>query len=266
MQKSTQQKLFELEIFEPSSSRGYGINAILLNSTELAETSIDEIKNELEAMRADGLITYEDGFYYSTTNGQISARIYSANSGVLQLPLINQKNHEPKDLILAIAASHKVDFASGYDIIQKSSLNIYLYELDPKEIHAAIDQLINDELISTYEFHPKDSIHVTGLGYHKYITEIQNHLGLSSDVGILSRNIMEPIDDRFHRLGLDEILCENLASRWGEVNVCATSGAYLSAIILLGSILEGLLLAKLQEGIKNAMTASRAPNSSEPQS
>ncbi len=259
MNKKTREKLLELEIFEPGSTIGYGINTMLLNSTEVAETPLDEIKNELEAMQADGLITHDEGFYRSTVSGHVANQKYLAHIGALQPPLINQKTYSPEDLILAIVASHNLDPTSGHSITAKYSLKVYLHDFSTEEVDAATEQLINDGLIANNDFYPENSIHITGSGFREYHTNIRQKLGLGREEGILSWVYSELKDERFSKLTFDAKLCENIASRWSEMNVCANSGAYLAAIILLGSILEGLLLAKLQEKIKVAMTATRAP-------
>ena len=50
-----------------------------------------------------------------------------------------------------------------------------------------------------------------------------------------------------------------LESRWNEIEVCISNEAYLSTIILLGSILEGVLLFAVEKNPKNANQANSAP-------
>jgi hypothetical protein len=54
-------------------------------------------------------------------------------------------------------------------------------------------------------------------------------------------------------------LTEELDRRWREAQKCVHIEAYSSAIILMGSILEGLLLARAQLGASTAYQSFRAP-------
>ncbi|WP_441003818.1 hypothetical protein [Pseudocolwellia agarivorans] len=61
----------------------------------------------------------------------------------------------------------------------------------------------------------------------------------------------------FLALGLEEGIGEILRSRWEEVLKCVDAKAHLSAIILMGSLLEGLLLGVCQ---KNPAVANKCPS------
>ncbi len=54
-------------------------------------------------------------------------------------------------------------------------------------------------------------------------------------------------------------LKEELDRRWREAQKCVHVEAFTSAIILMGSVLEGLLLARAQLGASTAYQSSRAP-------
>lgn len=54
-------------------------------------------------------------------------------------------------------------------------------------------------------------------------------------------------------------LREEIDRRWCEAQKCVHKEAYTSTVILMGSILEGLLLARAQLSISDAYRASRAP-------
>ena len=54
-------------------------------------------------------------------------------------------------------------------------------------------------------------------------------------------------------------LKEELEQRWREAQRCVHVEAFTSAVILMGSILEGLLLARAQHSVTDAYRASRAP-------
>ena len=55
--------------------------------------------------------------------------------------------------------------------------------------------------------------------------------------------------------GLEEVI----QARWIDAQRCQHAGAYLAAVILMGSILEGLLLARAQLDSPSAHRANRAP-------
>ena len=54
-------------------------------------------------------------------------------------------------------------------------------------------------------------------------------------------------------------LKEELDKRWRETQRCIYAEAFTSAVILMGSILEGLLLARAQIDVSKACQSSRAP-------
>ncbi|MBK8766904.1 MAG: hypothetical protein IPM01_20730 [Burkholderiaceae bacterium] len=54
-------------------------------------------------------------------------------------------------------------------------------------------------------------------------------------------------------------LKEELDRRWNETQKCIHVEAFTSAVILMGSILEGLLLARAQLSVSQAYQSSRAP-------
>jgi hypothetical protein len=54
-------------------------------------------------------------------------------------------------------------------------------------------------------------------------------------------------------------LKDELDRRWSEAQRCVHIEAFTSAVILMGSILEGLLLARAQLGVSQAYQSSRAP-------
>ena len=67
-----------------------------------------------------------------------------------------------------------------------------------------------------------------------------------------------PLPD-FAKLTADSTLAPYLESRWKEVVICIDSGAHLSAIILMGSILEGVLLSLVANNLNQANTAASTP-------
>lgn len=63
----------------------------------------------------------------------------------------------------------------------------------------------------------------------------------------------------FLRLRLEAGVGEILAQRWNEVQKCVNAGAFLAAIIIMGSMLEGMLLATLQLFPAEANKSASAP-------
>ena len=63
----------------------------------------------------------------------------------------------------------------------------------------------------------------------------------------------------FTKLNIENRLSEILSARWNEVEICVNNGAYLSATILMGSMLEGLFLSALSRNPKEANSAKSAP-------
>lgn len=68
----------------------------------------------------------------------------------------------------------------------------------------------------------------------------------------------EPAPD-FRKLVSDTALGEILAFRWEEAQRCVEAGAHLSAVVMMGSILEGVLLHKVEQNIADANKAKAAP-------
>ncbi len=259
MNLKTKESILALEIFEPGSQTGYGINAMLLNSRKLLEIPKSEIVAALTAMEQDGLITHEEEYYRSTKQGKIARQKLITQQGMATEAITNQRQYALEDLILAIAANDKIEFSFRAGIVQKAEIEVYLHEFPKAEINVALELLVNSGRIRNYELYPRDSIHITGDGLQYYQQEVRARLNLNQGEGILKISLPSELDNRFSRIGLDPSFTENLQNRWVEMNICANSGAYLASIILLGSVLEGLLLARLHRDIKIAMTSARAP-------
>lgn len=63
----------------------------------------------------------------------------------------------------------------------------------------------------------------------------------------------------FYALVQDSRLAEILENRWIEIQKCISSGAHIAAIILMGSLLEGMLLSAITQNPKQANQAAGAP-------
>jgi hypothetical protein len=64
----------------------------------------------------------------------------------------------------------------------------------------------------------------------------------------------------FLKLKLEPGLGEILAERWNQAQKCLNAGAHLAATIVMGSMLEGMLLAVLQQFPQEANTCRSAPH------
>jgi AbiTii len=63
----------------------------------------------------------------------------------------------------------------------------------------------------------------------------------------------------FTNLVSDVDLAKILSNRWNEANLAFESRAYLATVILLGSILEGVLLDKVEQNQTQAVASSKCP-------
>ncbi len=63
----------------------------------------------------------------------------------------------------------------------------------------------------------------------------------------------------FHRLVEDSSLAAILLLRWEEAQKCVNAEAYLSAVVMMGSILEGVLLHKVETNPADANRAKESP-------
>ena len=63
----------------------------------------------------------------------------------------------------------------------------------------------------------------------------------------------------FHRLLQDVTLAEILEHRWHEATKCTQAGAYLAAVVMMGSVLEGVLLNRLERNPEMGYRAKGSP-------
>ena len=81
----------------------------------------------------------------------------------------------------------------------------------------------------------------------------------SGDGGGTKDSNLIPSPD-FLSLGLKPELVESLENRWEEAQRCDKAGAHLAAIIMMGSILEGLLLGVFEQHPKTVNKGRRGPH------
>ncbi len=89
------------------------------------------------------------------------------------------------------------------------------------------------------------------------VTSVPVQFDLSADEAEEKTESIPPPD--FLSLGLGGTIGELLDLRWREAQVCVDHGAYLSATIAMGGLLEGLLLGVLSNRPKKANTSVAAP-------
>ena len=90
---------------------------------------------------------------------------------------------------------------------------------------------------------------------NKVYQEIMNLLGVTK--------ILPPELPDFGKIIDDPSLVKILKNRWYEIQKCLNGEAYLAAIVMMGSLLEGLLLAVVQSHPKEANMAKFAPKNKE---
>jgi hypothetical protein len=93
-------------------------------------------------------------------------------------------------------------------------------------------------------------------GTNPYLHEIKPTIPDGEDKKTITKvNFIDLVDN-------DPQLLKVLELRWKEIEICSSYGAYLSTIILLGSILEGLLLSIVEKNPKAANTSNYSPKDS----
>lgn len=81
---------------------------------------------------------------------------------------------------------------------------------------------------------------------------------VNGTISVIGDNIVYNVPN-FARFINDEQLVTSLRARWEEAYRCMTAGAYLAAVILLGSVLEGALLHTIKNNPKEANQSSKCP-------
>ncbi len=261
MPRNIRAAIYKVDVFNPTNGSGYSIDAFYNYSDELAEYSPDVVEGELKSLVKEGHLRQEDGesYYWATIKGKIACQKHFSELNLLSKPLANQKSYALGDLILAILASNKITLFSGSDHISLEALLIYLHEFSVKALKKTKEELESLGLISEDNLFGRKRIQLTGRGLHIYKTDSRIKLNLGPTEAILSLVQTPKTDARFDKLGFDNNLQKNLEHRWFEMEACAIAEAYLAAVIMLGSIMEGALLAKLKMNIQAAMISPKAP-------
>jgi hypothetical protein len=123
---------------------------------------------------------------------------------------------------------------------------------NPKEYRGDLE-ITNNVLIKLNEILSVEGLKVELRGVNPIIHEITPTL-----IEKKKTSKVFPIPD-FSTIVNDSSLREILKIRWQETLKCIENGAYLSAIIMMGSILEGVLLSALHNNPKEANKAKSSP-------
>lgn len=263
MNKNVNGLLLETDPFEPEGGgiSNFSINHLILNYNSLAELPPTDISSGIAEFISNGLIIKsEDNDYYSVTRkGRITRIMHLAEKKKLQPALREQHNYNTDDLILSLLASNKIDGWSQSSFTE-SGIGIYLHQHSSKNINDAITILLDKGFMATEAPFRNNWFRITGAGLQYYLSTVRQTLGLNSDTGILTPATEKYINDKIFNLpNLQDHIKENLNSRWSEIEKCAFSEAWLASVIMLGSLLEGVLLAVLEAAGKKALDAVSAP-------
>src|SRR3546814_12765820 len=104
----------------------------------ISDWSSDVCSSDLD-MEREALITREEEWYRSTRLGQVARQQLMTQQGLTTEPLSKQTNYCPADLILAIAASHKVSLEFQSEVIEKKEFDVYLHEFTSTQIQAELE-------------------------------------------------------------------------------------------------------------------------------
>lgn len=116
------------------------------------------------------------------------------------------------------------------DFSQRTGVQIYRAIVEPQKVRALLERIRNEAVRKLQETFPNAS-------------------ALRSPY---------PVPD-FTSIVSDSELANILRLRWEEANQSFQAGAYLSTIIMLGSLLEGVLLAKAEQNSTEARGSTNAP-------
>lgn len=225
---------------------------------ETWEFSDDEFDQELKALLNEGIIEKSDssdGDYFHATKKGLIAKERNYQDRGLRHPVLYNKTVELSHLIVALMSC---DDYYGGEALEHSEFDIeklpvYLWFCDDKDIHQAVNSLLNENIIK------KSNIDIWGERYYltaaariKYSKQIAPLLGLSPPTTILDKP--SPPVPKFSGKYSD-----NLEYRWIEAEKCQDCGLWLSATAMYGSILETVLIGALKRQGNAALSSKSAP-------
>lgn len=257
--------IFEHEMFNPES-RNTAYKVENIRKTEATwDFNRNEIEATLSALRANGLVAEESGFWRATLEGKKVREKRWQELGLRHTALTEQAA-SLVDLILAIVVSGgETDRCLAPTTFPAAALNIYLHAAPEAEIFSAVDELIGVGLIEDvpeeFRWTERDLV-VTAEGEIHYSKRVVPSFGLQPPKTILSPLSKEAASSPFKNLGFDSNFTGNLQFRWEEAARCRSACAWLAVTVLYGSILEAVLLASLAQNSTAAMASPKRPKGS----
>ena len=117
------------------------------------------------------------------------------------------------------------------------------------------DSVVTQEVVD----HLNGSLQVEGL--ELVLTGVEPRLQNRKASANIPKQQKAPVESPpdFDRLVRDNSLAEVLSLRWQEAQKCVNAEAYLAAVVMMGSILEGVLLHKLEANPAAGNQANRSP-------
>jgi hypothetical protein len=126
---------------------------------------------------------------------------------------------------------------------------------NPKEYNGS-QNLVRIVLRSLNQLLNLEGLRVRLNGVLPVIEEIPVEFSVD-EVGAVDLKPMPPPD--FMKLGLEPGIGEILSTRWEEAEKCVEAAAHVAAVVMMGSLLEGMILAVLQRNPSAANKAQSAP-------
>lgn len=149
-------------------------------------------------------------------------------------------------------AFNVIDTLNGTDL-QKVILRLAspkLYGGDRKQIQLALSTL--NEILAV------EGLKVTLNGIEPQLSKVKPNYDFSGTK--TDERELKPLPPPdFHKLNFEHGIAEILEKRWEEIQNCIKAGATVSAVIMMGSMLEGFLLGIMQKKPQVANTSSHAP-------
>jgi hypothetical protein len=137
-----------------------------------------------------------------------------------------------------------------YNASSEAISKVLLRLADPREYAGDVERI--DEVLRRLN----RLLSVEGL--HVELEGARPHLKEGAFAMVARQDSSEPTPE-FTKLTGDPEFAALLADRWREARICLEAGAYLSCIVMMGSLLEGALLAVLERSPAKANQALRAP-------
>ncbi len=146
-------------------------------------------------------------------------------------------------------ALESLQAVNGQDAFERVLLRL----ASPKEYRAddSVTQSVIDHLNKITRI---EGFEIVLLGVEPQLRKCNPAMYASPVVGVATQP-----SPNFHRLVQDTSLAEVLSLRWQESQRCVQGQAHLAAVVMMGSILEGVLLHKLEENREVGNRARSAP-------